>query len=375
MMLLCVPQMITSMYTRKGIAMMRRKIRRVAACVVLLLGMLLDVPKAEAAEVPYFLLNESSYTVGAVMEVSLFHYDVSQGDIFAEIIWSDMGSVVFRTQIASDVLTVEAPLHSGTYVMRIWQGSEVSSRRFTVSGDSGDTLILTGSILEDESDCAIGIRLKWQEGLGEELWDGGAVNLVRIDEEGNTKSYGPMEAGQFIDVNIAANKIYSYTLITGGETMSNSVVITVDGAVPSETSEDKTFGYIELEVGNSVMIVNGNRMEIDPKNSAIMPKIVDSRVILPISAVVKEMGGTADWDAKTQTVTLGNRLGNIKMEIPIGSTKISVNGQVMIFEVPARIEQGRTFVPIRHVEQLDCRVSWHKDTRSVTIRYECENSD
>lgn len=355
--------------------MMRRKKRQVAAYVVLLLGMLLYAPKAEAAETPYFLLNDSSYTAGAVMEVSLFHYDTSQEDVFAEIIWSDMGSVVFRTPIASDVLTVEAPLHPGTYVMRIWQGSEISSRRFTVTGDSGDALILTGSILEDESDCAIGIRLKWQDSLEEDYWEGGAVELIRIDEKGNTEFYGPMEAGQFIDVNIAANKIYSYTVTTGGETLSNSVVITVDGAVPSEASEDKTFGYIELEVGNSVMIVNGNRMEIDPKNSAIMPKIVDNRVILPISTVVKEMGGTADWDAKTQTVTLGNRLGNIKLELPIGSTTIYVNSQAMVFDVPARIEQGRTFVPIRHVEQLDCRVSWHKDTRSVTIRYEYTNND
>lgn len=340
-----------------------------------LIGMLLWAPGAEAAEIPYFLLDESSYTVGAAMKVSLFHYDVSQNDVFAEIIWSDMGSVVFRAPVTGDVLAVDAPPHPGTYVMRIWQGSEVSSKGFTVTGDSGDTLLLTGSILEDESGCSIGTRLKWQEGMEEGPWEGGAFELLRTDEKGNSESYGPVDAGQFIDVNIVANKIYSYTVVKDGAAVSNSVVITVDGSVPSEASEDKTFGYIELEVGNSVMIVNGNRMEIDPKNSAIMPKIVDNRVILPISAAVKEMGGTADWDEKAQTVTLGNRLGDKKVVIPIDSTTIYVNGQAEIFDVPARIEHDRTFVPIRHVERLGCRVVWKEDTRTVTIRYECKEED
>ena len=51
--------------------------------------------------------------------------------------------------------------------------------------------------------------------------------------------------------------------------LSNSVVIAVDGAVPSEISEDEPLGYIELEVGNPVMIVNGKRMAIDPDNLLI----------------------------------------------------------------------------------------------------------
>ena len=58
----------------------------------LLLGVLLYPPRAEAAEVPYFLLDESSYTAGADMEVSLFHYDVSESGVLAEIIWSDITS-------------------------------------------------------------------------------------------------------------------------------------------------------------------------------------------------------------------------------------------------------------------------------------------
>lgn len=348
---------------------MRKKIRWTAVCVILLLGGLLYPPRAEAAEVPYFLLDESSYTAGADMEVSLFHYDVSESGVLAEIIWSDMGSVVFRGSMTGDVLTMKAPLHPGTYVMRVWQGSNVSSRRFSVTGGDGDALILTGSILEDESGHMIGIRLKWHESLEEEVWDGGAVELLRADEKGNSKSYGFLEAGQFIDVNIAADQIYSYTVIKDGAPLSNSVVIAVDGAVPSEISEDEPLGYIELEVGNPVMIVNGKRMAIDPDNSAVMPKIVDDRVIMPVSAAVREMGGTADWDAGTRTVLLGDRSGTKKLEIPIDSTTIYVNGQATVFDVAARIEHDRTFVPIRLVEYLGCYVSWHKDTRSVTIRY------
>ena len=155
------------------------------------------------------------------------------------------------------------------------------------------------------------------------------------------------------------------------EKKSNNLIISVGGSVPSEASKDKTFGYIELEVGSPNMSVNGKRTPIYSDNTSIMPKIANNRVILPIRSIVEAMLGTVGWDSGTQVVTLLNWAKDRKVEIPIGSTTIYVNGQARIFDTPAIIEQGRTLVPIRHLEQFGCRVSWFKDTRKVMIRYEC----
>lgn len=347
---------------KKMTVMVKQSIKSVLACTIILLEMILFIPKVSALEIPYFELDESSYPTGGTMIVSLFNFDTSKGGIFGEIIWRDTGNVVFRTKITEDILEIDAPVHPGTYVMRIWQGNEISSNEFSVTGSSKDALVLTGEVLEDETNCIVGVRLKWQN-------EDGQFQISRVGEDGTIKTCGPAEGGQFIDVNIIANQTYIYT-VTDGTEKSNSLVISIGGSVPSETSEDKTFGYIELEVGSPNMFVNGKRALIYADNTAIMPKIVDNRVILPIRSIVEAMEGSVVWNSNTQIVTLINWSKDRKVEIPVGSTTIYVNGQSKVFETAARIEQGRTLVPIRHLEQIGCRVSWCRDTRKVVVRYE-----
>lgn len=340
---------------------MKKTMKNIWSCTILLFVTQLFILNANAERIFYFTLNKSSYDVGETIEASLANYDDAQDEVFAEIMWVETGSVVFRTHVNGNALTLDAPVHPGTYVMRMWQGSEISSRRFTVTGSTNSAIRLTGDTLIDETGCVVGIYLEWKEGK--------PVQIIRTREDGAVDTFGPVEDGVFIDVNITANQIYSY-MVTSEVKTSNHLIISVGGSVPSESSEDKIFGYIELEIGSPNMTVNGTHIPIYQDNTSIMPKLMNDRVILPIRSIVESMHGTVGWESSTKTVTLLDWTKKRKVEIPIDSNTIYVNGQAKIFDTPAITEQGRTLVPIRHLEQLGCRVSWFKDTRKVVVRYE-----
>ena len=54
--------------------------------------------------------------------------------------------------------------------------------------------------------------------------------------------------------------------------------------------------------------------------------------------------------------------------LTIGKTTASVDGEAVELAVPAFIENGRTYLPVRFVsEYLGANVAWDDATRTVTI--------
>ena len=81
--------------------------------------------------------------------------------------------------------------------------------------------------------------------------------------------------------------------------------------------------YIFLQIGNPYMIVNGSEKEID-EGRGTAPIIKDGRTLLPIRAVVEEMGGSVGWDAANNTVTL--KCSGISVSLTIDSKSANING-------------------------------------------------
>ncbi len=61
---------------------------------------------------------------------------------------------------------------------------------------------------------------------------------------------------------------------------------------------------IVLKIGNSVALVDGIKTKIDPKDSKVVPIIVNGRTYLPLRFIAEHLGATVDWDGTTRTVTL-----------------------------------------------------------------------
>jgi len=150
-----------------------------------------------------------------------------------------------------------------------------------------------------------------------------------------------------------------------------SVKITVAG------SYDKEF-YIDYELAHSIagipappagylsypeifVMLDGKQLLFD-----VPAQSINNRTMVPFRGLFEALGASISWNGETQTVTATS--GDTVIVLPIGSTKPTVNGQVVTIEQPCVVIDGRTFVPVRFVaESLGVNVSWASDTRTVYI--------
>ncbi len=121
---------------------------------------------------------------------------------------------------------------------------------------------------------------------------------------------------------------------------------------------------IQLKIDSPVMLVNSEEKNIDENGTA--PVIVNSRTLLPVRAIVEEIGGSAEWDSKTKTVDLQSGDDNIKLEI--GSLTAYLNNEPYTLDVPPAIIGGRTMLPIRFIaESFGLEVDWDSEEQTITL--------
>jgi len=129
----------------------------------------------------------------------------------------------------------------------------------------------------------------------------------------------------------------------------------------------KAVGTMQLVIGTGALFANRATIPLEAA-----PVILHDRTMLPIRALVEQAGGTADWDASTQTVTISWKGKTIVLSI--GSGTALVNGLATAVDtdpsvVPA-IQNGRTLLPVRFIaESLGWTVFWNNAARMVTLQY------
>jgi len=110
------------------------------------------------------------------------------------------------------------------------------------------------------------------------------------------------------------------------------------------------------------VIVNGKKLSFDQN-----PIIYNSRVLVPLRGIFEELGATVTWDGSTKTITA--KKGDITISLEIDSAVIMVNNERYIFDVPAKLINGRTLVPVRAVaEAFGAYVNWDNNTSTVNIK-------
>lgn len=139
----------------------------------------------------------------------------------------------------------------------------------------------------------------------------------------------------------------------------------ITGCSAAENTESTNNDFVlAMQIGNPVMTVKGEDMPIDEEGSA--PVIVNERTLLPVRAVVEEMGGTVAWDAATKTVMLNYNSDEIKLVID--SPDAALNGAPQTLDTAPTIINDRTMLPIRFIaESFKFTVNWAEATQTVTI--------
>lgn len=122
---------------------------------------------------------------------------------------------------------------------------------------------------------------------------------------------------------------------------------------------------ITLQIGNSIMTVNGDSKEIDTGRNT-SPVIINDRTLLPIRAVIEAMNGKVDWEQQTQTAVL--TVDEDVMKLTIGSTSAYFNNEIYELDTAPVIINERTMLPIRFIaEHFGFNVEWDGEQKIITI--------
>ena len=106
---------------------------------------------------------------------------------------------------------------------------------------------------------------------------------------------------------------------------------------------------------------NGKKIAFDQ-----IPVIEEGRTLVPLRAIFETFGAQVSWDAATSTVTA--KKGDTEVKLTIDNKTAYKNGKAIELEVPAKIINGRTLVPVRFVSDcFDVKVEWDSNLSRVIL--------
>ncbi len=109
---------------------------------------------------------------------------------------------------------------------------------------------------------------------------------------------------------------------------------------------------------SSQIILDGKKLEVSSF-------IENGRTLVPMRAIFEALGAKVVWDQTAKTVTASK--GEVVIKIEIGGKAFKNNSEVKL-DVPAKVVDGKTLVPLRFVsEALGAKVEWDKNTQAITI--------
>jgi hypothetical protein len=103
-----------------------------------------------------------------------------------------------------------------------------------------------------------------------------------------------------------------------------------------------------------------------PKTLDVAPRIENGRTFVPVRFIGEAFGAEFSWDEKNQKVTY--IIGSNYIELFIGKNTAYINRNAVALDAPPFIFEGRTLVPFRFMGQsIGAQVEWNDQTRTATI--------
>ena len=96
------------------------------------------------------------------------------------------------------------------------------------------------------------------------------------------------------------------------------------------------------------------------------PVIEDGSTLVPMRFLFEQMGADVEWNQVTQTATA--TLDNTAVTFAIDDTNAEVNNTPATMDVPARLINGKSMVPLRFLsEEMGFEVTWNQESRTAFI--------
>jgi hypothetical protein len=99
---------------------------------------------------------------------------------------------------------------------------------------------------------------------------------------------------------------------------------------------------------------------------SVNPILENGTTLVQFRPIFEKLNLEIGWDNQTQTVT--GKKDELEIKIKIGEKTATVNGVVKDLQVPAKIINGYTFVPLRFIgEASEKKVSWDQENKIIQI--------
>jgi hypothetical protein len=101
---------------------------------------------------------------------------------------------------------------------------------------------------------------------------------------------------------------------------------------------------------------------------SVPPQIVSGTTCIPMRFIGESLGATVSWIEDERKVVY--MLDDVTVELWIGRTQATVNGNMLNLPVPPTVVNGKTMVPARFIcEALGANVTWEALDKKITIEY------
>ncbi|REK76809.1 copper amine oxidase N-terminal domain-containing protein [Paenibacillus paeoniae] len=96
------------------------------------------------------------------------------------------------------------------------------------------------------------------------------------------------------------------------------------------------------------------------------PFIRDGYTLVPFRELLEKLGAKITWNAKERKVTASKE--GTSIELTVDSETAYINGNAKKLDAPARLKNGRTYIPARLVlEAFGLKVGWNNESRLVLV--------
>lgn len=119
----------------------------------------------------------------------------------------------------------------------------------------------------------------------------------------------------------------------------------------------------ELHEYNEVITlkINGTAVTLD-----VPPVIINDRTLVPSRGLFEQLGATVEWKGDTRQVLITSE--ETEIILTVDAAAATVNGKVVMMDVPAKIINDRTMIPVRFVsEHLGLSVGWDGSSKTVSV--------
>lgn len=112
---------------------------------------------------------------------------------------------------------------------------------------------------------------------------------------------------------------------------------------------------IKLEVNGSIVL------------APTAPIQENGTTLVPLRLISEALNSAVSYDSKTQNITISK--GETLLQLTLGSTQATSNGNVKPLSIAPRLINGITMVPLRFIsENLGCIVNWDAKAQTISIQ-------